>query len=301
MTRPAFFAALLIGLLSAASKADVEKIPPPREVRPDGSRAPAPEPDPDTLAARAAKPGTAVVAKAENPAETVEKIIKNSKDISDRLANTDTGTDTRKTQDETLALIDSLLNPPPPPPSGGGGMSDKNDKDKDKDKEKDKDNKDPSGGMKDNKDPSGGMNDKNDMPPPMGDMPPPNGGRKPRMGDNDKQPMPPGKQPDLPPPMGGMDPKKQPMPPPMGMPMPMPPMTPAGGTAGDPKGPASPKATLPLDDEVTKEVWGHLPDKLRQQVSQYYKEQFMPKYADLLKQYYSSLASQNPKPPELKR
>jgi hypothetical protein len=146
------------------------------------------------------------------------------------------------------------------------------------------------------------MNDKNDMPPPMGDMPPPNGGRKPRMGEQDKQPMPPGKQPDMPPPMGGMDPKKQPMPPPMGgMPMPMPPMTPAGGTAGDPKGTVSPKATLPLDDEMTKEVWGHLPDKLRQQVSQYYKEQFMPKYADLLKQYYSSLASQNPKLPELKR
>ena len=39
-----------------------------------------------------------------------------------------------------------------------------------------------------------------------------------------------------------------------------------------------------------KQVWGHLPEKLRQQMSQYYKEQFMPKYGDLLRQYYSSLA-----------
>ena len=52
----------------------------------------------------------------------------------------------------------------------------------------------------------------------------------------------------------------------------------------------------PIDDAVVKEVWGHLPDKLRQQVSQYYKEQFMPKYSDLLKQYYSSLANVPMKP-----
>ena len=56
------------------------------------------------------------------------------------------------------------------------------------------------------------------------------------------------------------------------------------------------KPTLPIDDAVVKEVWGHLPDKLRQQVSQYYKEQFMPKYSELLKQYYSSLANAPQKP-----
>ena len=56
------------------------------------------------------------------------------------------------------------------------------------------------------------------------------------------------------------------------------------------------KASLPLDDDVVKDVWGHLPDKLRQQVTQYYKEQFMPKYSDLLKQYYSSLANTSSRP-----
>ena len=48
-------------------------------------------------------------------------------------------------------------------------------------------------------------------------------------------------------------------------------------------------------EEVAKEVWGHLPDKLRQQMSQYYKEDFTPKYAELLKLYYSSLSDKGMK------
>ena len=66
------------------------------------------------------------------------------------------------------------------------------------------------------------------------------------------------------------------------------PVNPMGGV---PNGKPMPKPSLPIDDAVVKEVWGHLPDKLRQQVSQYYKEEFMPKYSELLKQYYSSLAN----------
>jgi hypothetical protein len=64
-----------------------------------------------------------------------------------------------------------------------------------------------------------------------------------------------------------------------------------GGAGGAPKDKMAVKPSLPLDEDVAKEVWGHLPDKLRQQVTQYYKEQFMPRYTDLLKQYYSSLAN----------
>jgi len=70
--------------------------------------------------------------------------------------------------------------------------------------------------------------------------------------------------------------------------------TPGSGDQG--KTDAPPKPTLPVDDDVAKDVWGHLPDKLRQQVTQYYKEEFMPRYADLLKQYYSSLANVPMKP-----
>ncbi|HUR53366.1 MAG TPA: hypothetical protein VMZ71_04520, partial [Gemmataceae bacterium] len=61
-----------------------------------------------------------------------------------------------------------------------------------------------------------------------------------------------------------------------------------------------PKSSLPVDDDVAKDVWGNLPDKLRQQVTQYYKEEFMPRYADLLKQYYSSLSEKGARTGEKK-
>jgi hypothetical protein len=289
MTRTTLFAAALLGLLSsAASRADVEVAPPPREVGLDGKAPPAPLPE--------------AAPRSTNPAETVEKIIQNSKAIADRLAETDTGAETRNTQDQTLALIDSLLNPDPPPPK----PDDNQDKDKDQDQnkdQKDKDNKD----QKQDNDPSGG---KGGMPPPMGGgmsqpkdgMQPGDGseskdrqqGRRPRAGSEQakgkepKQPKDAGKDPkgsakaDQKPdqgPMGGATAKKEPNP--MG--------GNAGATGGVPKGPPT-GPSLPLADDVVKDVWGSLPDRERQQLTQYYREQFMPRYSELLKQYFSSLA-----------
>ena len=71
MTRLALFAALVTGLLSAgSSRADVEVAPPPR---PKGVPFKPPAP----------------AAKAEDPTETVGKIIKNTKDVTERLAKSD--------------------------------------------------------------------------------------------------------------------------------------------------------------------------------------------------------------------
>ena len=84
------------------------------------------------------------------------------------------------------------------------------------------------------------------------------------------------------------------------------PMT-GGGGANDPKNPMnaggglggrSVKPDLPLDDPFTKQVWGHLPEKLRQQAMQSYREQFMPKYNELLKQYYSNIAEREKASPK---
>ena len=255
------------------SKADVEVAPPPREVRADGSRDPAPAAEP---AAR------------ENPIEVVERIIKNSQAVGDKLAQTDTGTDTRTTQGKILKDIDSLLNrQDDPPPQGGGGAGDqKNQKDKNNDQKKDGKSGD----------------QKKDGMPPQGDKEPKGGndqqasGRKPRMGEKSGEPKGPG---------GG---KPEPG---MAKAEPMPGKSPAnptaskdpmgGATAGNPMGKAAIKPALPIDDDVVKEVWGHLPDKLRQQVTQYYREQFMPKYSELLKQYYSSLANTPQKPGEMEK
>ena len=42
--------------------------------------------------------------------------------------------------------------------------------------------------------------------------------------------------------------------------------------------------------DLYKDIWGHLPETLRQEMNQYSREQFMPKYNDLLKQYYATIA-----------
>jgi hypothetical protein len=42
-----------------------------------------------------------------------------------------------------------------------------------------------------------------------------------------------------------------------------------------------------------KDVWGYLPDKVRQQAMQYYKQELTPRYAKLLERYYSSLSEKS--------
>ena len=42
--------------------------------------------------------------------------------------------------------------------------------------------------------------------------------------------------------------------------------------------------------DVYRDVWGHLPESLRQEVDHYYRDRFMPKYQELLRQYYIKLA-----------
>lgn len=53
-------------------------------------------------------------------------------------------------------------------------------------------------------------------------------------------------------------------------------------------------ADMPLAD-LYKDVWGHLPEKMRQEMDAYFKERFMPRYSDLLRQYYSTIAEQGKK------
>lgn len=272
VTSLAVFVAAVAVLAGGAARAQLPVAPQPREVRPDGSRDPAPQPE--------------APAKAEDPAAVVDRIIKNSKDVGDKLAKTDTGVDTRQQQGKILSDIDALINrqddPPPPKPDDN--------KDKEKDKEKEPMNKDP-------------MMKMGDMPPPkMGDMPMDKGmgmGKDgmPMSGTGDPMPMGGnGRKPRMSDPMGGD--KKEPdkadaKPDPMGTdkkPADKDPKNPSGTAGGGPGGKPPPKASLPSDEDVAKDVWGHLPDKLRQQMTQYYKEDVMPKYSELLRLYYSSLS-----------
>jgi hypothetical protein len=47
--------------------------------------------------------------------------------------------------------------------------------------------------------------------------------------------------------------------------------------------------------DIYKDIWGHLPETLRQEMEQYSREQFMAKYNDLLKQYYATIAEKGRK------
>ena len=65
---------------------------------------------------------------------------------------------------------------------------------------------------------------------------------------------------------------------------------PGGGTA---------RSTRQPDQlaDVVKDIWGHLPETLRQEMDHYYRDRFMPRYRDLLQEYYSRLAERDRTPP----
>ena len=67
------------------------------------------------------------------------------------------------------------------------------------------------------------------------------------------------------------------------------------GTSKDGLNKIEPKGLPPRFPDVYKDVWGHLPEKMRQQMDLYFREQFMPRYSELIKQYYSSLAERGGK------
>ncbi|MCS6850007.1 MAG: hypothetical protein NZ700_02420 [Gemmataceae bacterium] len=62
-----------------------------------------------------------------------------------------------------------------------------------------------------------------------------------------------------------------------------------GTQAGAGRGRASGGELGKLAD-LYKDVWGHLPEKMRLEMDAFAREKFMPRYQELLKQYYATLA-----------
>jgi hypothetical protein len=218
--------------------------------------------------------------------KTAERIADNAQKAGDRLKEKDPGADTRKIQNEIIKDIDALIKKaqdPPPPPMNS---------------------------------------DMSPMPPPKSDsMPPPKGGMG--NGPMPKSPMGAGS--------GGASgnnkperrPRRERSPrgdSPMGMGEPMPkdgmggsdplagkpdpkdgkngPADKKENSSGDRFGMASPKRQNDKLADLYKDVWGHLPDRLRQEMDLYYREKFMPRYSELLRQYYATLAEQRKNGPE---
>ena len=70
---------------------------------------------------------------------------------------------------------------------------------------------------------------------------------------------------------------------------------PGGNGSGVKFGPLSPRRQNEKLGDLYKDVWGNLPDRIRQEMDLYYREQFMPRYSELLRQYYAALAEQRKK------
>jgi hypothetical protein len=67
-----------------------------------------------------------------------------------------------------------------------------------------------------------------------------------------------------------------------------------GNSTGQP-GMAGPNPARQPDQlsDVVKDFWGHLPETLRQEVDHYYRDRFMPRYRDLLQEYYGRIAERD--------
>lgn len=231
------------------------------------------------LPASALKPPDMPDQPAEDPAKLAERITENTKKAGDQLAKDDTGTGTRKTQNQILKDIDALLkqsqNPPPPPM--GGGSSPNNDQSNSGNQ-----SQNPRDGQSQGQ--SGSRGSGNSRQGSGG-----SGARKPNSGQRSGGSWRERRNSNA----GGAQQANKPQPMPKGTDAGQPmPQTNAGNSANPGAGGSQAKAKpdLPLDEAITKQVWGHLPERLRQQMSQYYRERFMPKYGDLLRQYYASLA-----------
>jgi hypothetical protein len=238
--------------------------------------------------------------------KTADRIAENAQKAGGRLKDKDPGEETRKIQKDIIKDIDALLKkaqqPPPPSPDMPPPM------------------------------PPMMPPPKSDIPPPKSDVPMPkdgvSGGMPPP-----KSPMPMGSSTGSSQPkanLGGSGssssggkadrrPRKERRPrgdSPMGMgdpmanaggmqPIPARPEPkdgpndkqekPGGDGSGAKFGLLSPKRQNDKLADLYKDVWGNLPDRMRQEMDLYYREQFMPRYSELLRQYYAALAEQRKK------
>jgi hypothetical protein len=71
----------------------------------------------------------------------------------------------------------------------------------------------------------------------------------------------------------------------------------ANGPSGRPGQPGSSGARSDRQPDqladVVKDIWGHLPESMRQEVDHYYRDRFMPRYRDLVQEYYMRLAERD--------
>lgn len=275
----------------------VEVAPPPRPAGPDGL----PEPHP-----AAELP--------EDPLVILQRIIRNAQKASQELAQANAGPQTQQTQRDILKDIDALLRSPPPPPPEEQPQANKDQSQTDPFQNPPKDS--PKGGhqepqhfpMKNNS-----SGNPPSTPPPKGGTSPPQGSksnspsgsgaksstdagqkegrtstpfvRRPRLGSDAPRPDTQASRPSS---SQDGDNNKNPM---QAVQKVKSETKATGGAWADPqKKPLAPTRTASPNREPDwiRNVWGHLPETIRRQASEYYRQELIPKYTKLLEQYYSS-------------
>jgi hypothetical protein len=189
--------------------------------------------------------------------KTTERIVTGAKEASKRLGNKDSGTETQQIQKDVLKNLDDLIRKAqePPPPMSGDSSSSSSSSDMNK----------------------GGSNAKQPMDNHGG--PSSSAGRQERREKRQRQENAAGRSSSQPSPLSQRQDSR------MGT-----------SSAGPPSNKFEPAGgTIPRLPDVYKDVWGHLPEKMRQEMDLYFREQFMPRYSELLRQYYSSLAESGSK------
>lgn len=212
----------------------------------------------------------------EEEKEVLRRVINNVHGVEERLAKNDLGEATRQKQRDILNDIELLIrrseNPPPQQPDandGGGGGDDQNPMDNNSPQ-----NQQGNGGKQSKGGSSKGGPQSKGQTGNGGGTNQPGGGQKSagkqRGGSQGTQkqaggPKPTGSKP------GGRDGK---------------------GTTGGAGGGKDDHARN-RNSDLYKDDWGHLPETLRAQMDAYSKPQpFMPKYDDLIKRYYRTIAEQ---------
>ncbi|MEZ6140526.1 MAG: hypothetical protein R3B84_08140 [Zavarzinella sp.] len=216
------------------------------------------------------------------PEEIAEKIVGNSRQIADQLQLRKTDQGTRDLQQQNIDLINELLkqaenqssscnncqnNKPNSTGSSASGKANVPPKPQQSDQKNQSQSKENSTGR-----PNRDRNSRN-QPPEIGPMPEEVGKGKDTK--DDPSPQTGGT-------MGKQPAKKAPG---------------KEASEGDLFGKGSPAWRQEQLSKLYEDIWGQLPERARQEMDAYYREQFMPKYSDALKRYYETLAKQRQQAP----
>jgi hypothetical protein len=209
--------------------------------------------------------------------EVLNRVGKNMRTSEDRLANRELNDSTRQVQEDILKDLDDLINREKN--GGGGGGNDQQNQDQQNQQNQNPDQKQQAGGQKQGGKTRLGMGGnkggkgQQQQQARAGQKP---GGKKGQQGN--------GKQGDQQANAGGQGGQNGQKPQGQGQAGNM------GGGGGQSQGPVNKLAEVYKPDD-----WGNLPQTMRAEMNTYSREQFMAKYNELIKQYYSTIAEKSRK------